>query len=719
MVRTEAGSRGRCSVGRRGWLIVTILVVAVLAAWAQDEKAGEDSAASLLEIDATPRVEIPIEPDVRPLFSLGYGGDIVAHLPLENIALVSPALSLSYSYMPVRAGTSISVIRFGVGPRLSVDLGYRFRVFGHALGGGYVSLFNRTARDAEGNQYADQAGVAGYVGGGIGASFFLTPFLSAGMSGSYGNQLGLYQSASASLSLTLHVDGFERKIRIDPVDIEPIYPVLVQYYGDASVGSATVTNGERFPIQNVEIEVTVPGLTAQAVALPVADEILPGESVRTAVPTLFSQEVLKVLEAQRTSAGITVRYRLNGRTRESTRHVALRLYNRNAAAFVMPRDAELQRFASSVAGLVRSEGPAAMNLNLRIAMGLYEALAIHGLGYVVDPDTPAYIEASTDTTVVDFLQFPGQTLSFHGGDCDDLSILYTSLLEAVGIPTAFLTIPGHLFMAFDTGLSVEEAARTFGDASLVIDRGGSAWIPVEMTAIGRTFRESWRIAADQWRTRSREGIDVEGGESGVGFYPMRESWEVYPPSGSPPDIGESVAMDRQTIRLSYRDAVDNLVDLQLAPQIARLEEQIRRSGNPVRYQNRLGALYARYGLLDRAVEVLEEVARQENYPPALINLANIRFLNGRYEEARDLYARAAQEMLDNPAVLVGLAKVSYELGDVAGLRTTYNRLQRVDPEVSDQFGSLSNIAEKPADGSARADSLDAARVRVLWEDEIQ
>jgi hypothetical protein len=419
---------------------------------------------------------------------------------------------------------------------------------------------------------------------------------------------------------------------------------------------------------------------------------------------------------------------LNGRTRESTRQATIRLYNRNAmtwdddrkaAAFVTPRDENLQRFASSVAGLVRAEGPAAMNLNLRIAMGLYEALAIHGLGYVVDPDTPAYIEASTDTTVVDFLQFPGQTLSFHGGDCDDLSILYASLLEAVGIPTAFLTIPGHLFMAFDTGLSVEEAARTFGDASLVLDRDGTAWIPVEMTAIGRSFRESWRIAVDQWRTRSRDGVDVEGGESSIGFYPMSENWEVYPPAGSPPDIDESVVVDRQAVRLSYLEAMDEIVAVQLAPQIAELQQRIRRSANPVRYQNRLGALYARYGLLDRAAEVLEEVARRGDYPPALVNLGNIRFLTGDFEDARELYARAADEMPDNTAALVGLAKVSYELGDVASLRTNYNRLQRADPEASEEFGYLSNIAEAPGDGAARADAVDAARTRVLWEDDVE
>jgi len=38
---------------------------------------------------------------------------------------------------------------------------------------------------------------------------------------------------------------------------------------------------------------------------------------------------------------------------------------------------------------------------------------------------------------VETLQFPDYTLS-HGGDCDDLVILFNTICEAVGIPARFL-----------------------------------------------------------------------------------------------------------------------------------------------------------------------------------------------------------------------------------------------------------------------------------------
>ena len=363
----------------------------------------------------------------------------------------------------------------------------------------------------------------------------------------------------------------------------------------------------------------MPGYVTRPMAVAVAEELAPGEQAHAELSTLFSDRVLENLEARQASATLVARYTLSGQQYETVRDVRLRLYNRNAltwdddrkaAAFVTPRDAEIRTFATSAVSIARGEGPTALNLNLRVAMAVYEALAVHGLACVVDPDIPAYQDASTDTAIVDYLQFAGETLAFHGGDCDDLSILYASALESVGVPTAFITIPGHIFTAFSTEASADEAMRTFGDGSLVIDHDGTAWIPVEMTAIGRSFREAWRIGADQWRTRSREGLDV--------------------------------AVDHEALRLAYHETIADVLNARLAPQVARLEEQLRTTRTPERVRNRLGALYARYGLLDEAVRILEPLAEETGHPPALVDLGGVRFLQGRFEEARTLYEEAAR-----------------------------------------------------------------------------
>ncbi|MFW6293995.1 MAG: hypothetical protein ACOC7V_16970, partial [Spirochaetota bacterium] len=69
--------------------------------------------------------------------------------------------------------------------------------------------------------------------------------------------------------------------------------------------------------------------------------------------------------------------------------------------------------------------------------------------------------ASEDRGAVDFLQFPRQTLTYSSGDCDDLTALYIALLESVGVDTAFITVPGHIYAAFAVETSPEEARREF------------------------------------------------------------------------------------------------------------------------------------------------------------------------------------------------------------------------------------------------------------------
>ncbi|MCK4542225.1 MAG: transglutaminase domain-containing protein [Spirochaetales bacterium] len=93
------------------------------------------------------------------------------------------------------------------------------------------------------------------------------------------------------------------------------------------------------------------------------------------------------------------------------------------------------------------------SLDIDIGISYQNYLGLYGLNYVVDPRTP-YTELSQQREWIDFIQFPRQTLEYRAGDCDDLSILYCALLESVGIETAFITVPGHILMAFSCLISL-------------------------------------------------------------------------------------------------------------------------------------------------------------------------------------------------------------------------------------------------------------------------
>jgi len=125
-------------------------------------------------------------------------------------------------------------------------------------------------------------------------------------------------------------------------------------------------------------------------------------------------------------------------------------------AFVTPKDPAVADFSRLVIQPYVDSYP---NLHSSIvyARAIYAALGVYGLSYIVDPSSP-YQEFSGNTARVDYLQYPRDTLARKSGDCDDLSILYAASLENIGISTALIDVPGHVFIMFNTGVPEHEKA---------------------------------------------------------------------------------------------------------------------------------------------------------------------------------------------------------------------------------------------------------------------
>jgi len=338
-----------------------------------------------------------------------------------------------------------------------------------------------------------------------------------------------------------------------------------------------------------------------------------------------------------------------------------------------------------------------------MGIGMFNAISEYGLSYVIDPNTPAYIDASENTQIIDFLQFPRQTLHFRGGDCDDLSILYCALLESVGVPTAFLTIPGHIYVGISLGVSIQEARQFIWDDRLLIDRDGDAWIPVEVTLVGEDFTDAWETGAEQWQDNLVK--------DSVGFFPNSDNWQMYPAAGW--EGSEAIDLpSADAVEARYKRELIDLVQRQLMPQIAQMQEQMNRSRNPVRYMNRMGVLYAQYGLVDQAEELFQQALLREEYPPTLINLGNLSFLKGDLEVALGYFERAAEYKPDDPTVLLNLARINNELDQVARVRLYYAQLEEADPELGIEFAYL---GDGESEGGARAADVDLRRSRVFWD----
>ncbi|MEJ2628281.1 MAG: hypothetical protein P8078_06975, partial [bacterium] len=103
-----------------------------------------------------------------------------------------------------------------------------------------------------------------------------------------------------------------------------------------------------------------------------------------------------------------------------------------------------------------------------------------------------------------------------------LVILYSSLLEGIGINTAFIDVKdpqkelAHLYMMFDTGLPPEKGFLLSSNKKRYVIRQNhygknTIWIPVETTLIDYNFEEAWKQSALQYLQQAilRKG-DIRG-----------------------------------------------------------------------------------------------------------------------------------------------------------------------------------------------------------------
>jgi len=190
-------------------------------------------------------------------------------------------------------------------------------------------------------------------------------------------------------------------------------------------------------------------------------------------------------------------------------------------SFVTPEHRSVIEFGDRVAREFRTQRDEVFDRcrNLGTAMIIFDAIGKYGVAYNPDQTTPYYKIASDTSnmrTIFDTVKYPVESFRSHLGDCDDLVVLYISLLEQQNIPTALLDVfdPvwGHVYMMFDTGLTPEEAMQTglfVSDADFAVwtDPAGEdprphAWIPVETTMYGHAFVDAWKSGIDEYREKS-------------------------------------------------------------------------------------------------------------------------------------------------------------------------------------------------------------------------
>ncbi len=693
---------------------IVFMIFMPIPALAQDRAPTRDGETLLLELDLDAGIEYPFDTDFD-LLDLGPVAGLTGGVLFPGLAWLRPISSISYSYLPVKAETSLSLISAGIGAGLRFEPTERLQIEVSLVAGVYYGFFNDELLDPDGVAYENQQGAGAAACLSAGVDFYLTPAIKIGVAAGYTNYIGLADGLRATVSASLDLDGLTRKVKLEAIEFERLFPSLYKHYDSNASGASTITNYERFPITDITVSVFSREYMDDPKSSAKIERLEPGESADVDLYVLFNSRILDLEESEKLTAEISLDYTLNGAEQRSVGYQTLDVQNRNAvtwtddrkaAAFVSPKDDNVLRFAKQVAGLVRARGPAAVDSNLRMGMGMFETLGGYRMSYVIDPNTLPYEDAAKNTQVVDFLQFPAQTLYYKGGDCDDLSILYCSLLEAIGIETAFVTVPGHIFSAFLIDMDIEEAKNSFTSIDF-ISEGGRTWVPVETTMVDADFLSATEDGARQWREFSRTGA--------ARLLPMHESWLDFESAGSPffkfqPDLPDP---DKSEVR--YNASLDEFVDRELFSRVEEYRRKIASTTSPAKYLNRLGVLYARYGeVLEAEIEFKRSFA-QEDYVPGMVNLANLYYIDGRNDEALELLERADALQPGDAVIKLSLARIFYETGGLAKVGSLYAQAKDIDAGKAEKYSYLAQVTQ--ADGESRAAASDRAKSLPLWLDE--
>ncbi len=141
---------------------------------------------------------------------------------------------------------------------------------------------------------------------------------------------------------------------------------------------------------------------------------------------------------------------------------------RKISSYITPNEATVSGFAARALSGASSSAPRPrLSRSLLQAIRICDALGAYGITYVQNLDAP-FSRALGKAEIIDAVHFPRITLQNRTGDCSDTTALLCSLLESVGIRTAAITTPGHIFCAFDTDEPSESAQYLKSDSLEVI-----------------------------------------------------------------------------------------------------------------------------------------------------------------------------------------------------------------------------------------------------------
>ena len=490
-----------------------------------------------------------------------------------------------------------------------------------------------------------------------------------------------------------------RAIEFADVEMPPVFAAMQSVYVEEPLVTVPITNSSNRPIEGVEIAFFQNGYMDSPTTGGSIDRLEPGATAELAVRAAFNGEVFRTNGITPLNGELIVSYFQNGRPAEQRMSITYDLHDRNAltwdddrkvGAFITPSDSAIRNYASYIRTSLRDATNDFLPEPLQFAMQVYSALAEQGLLYQVDPASP-FTQAQENPLLVDSISLPRETLRRITGDCDDITVLFNTIMETAGFETGFVTTPGHIYSAVNTGVPANEYDIVHPDRSRTLIIDGEVWVLIEITLIGsQGFMEAWNTGIRQWR-------DYDEEPERRALHRTREAQNVFRPVGLvETDLGLQYA-ERDGIERDFRETFNRLADLLLQPY-----RELALAEDDERAWNRYGVRAAMIDRLEIARTAFNRAAeRSRRGVDPLINLGSLEFLAEQYDASFATFQRALSELegqrrvrsSTQVTVLINLAKSAYQLQQFDQAEDYFAQAEQIDPDRASEFAYVAAASE--------------------------
>lgn len=608
----------------------------------------------------TPEINIPLNKNDTIAVDQTYGGIINADINLFNFLTVGP--ELSFHLFKTDFTDDFAAI-FGTG----VSTGLFYAPFSRIMlsANGSVGMyfgnyeFGKSGADSTVNNDDKKTFLMNniYYRGFLDLSFRINPNFTLGLESGYTDFLfdknqSLFSGLQFGITskITIETKKYHNKMELDLLQEENIYPLFASSYKKHPFAYVYLTNHNNAEIRNVRIYFKADKYTSSAFVCKEVKKLQKNKTVEIPLKADFSTELFQFSENGQFPGQVIIEYSLLGKKYTEIKEVVISTYNRNTfnwrnqdgiVALISPNDMDALELSKTIIGITRDDTHLGINQNLEYSMALFESLNSMGIIYERDLQTPYNVYHYLED--VDYIQFPFQTLTYKSGDCDDLAVLYASMLSSVGINSAILFTEDDVICGIDLKISGSAATKQFSSIDKLININDVLYLPVSMKNIREGYYGSWNTALDEINASEDLLVTI-----------ISEAWESFTPIGLSEKAVYSLP-DEADLKRRISNSFNKYRKNEILPVGNNLLKIYKKDPSEAN-SNAVGMAYLRLGNYEQALLWFEKGAEKNNVA-AMANMGQIYLNRNEYSNAKKYFEKVLAINPGHAGALQGMERL--------------------------------------------------------------